>query len=87
MIGERMKTQRLAKGMTLQDLSECSEVSIGTLSDLEAGRRRNPTITVAFKIASALGVSLSELAGDEMMKAEYTEQERELVLAHRRIFK
>jgi len=59
----RLKELRTEKNLTQHQLARMGGVSQAYISDLEANRA-NPTITVAIKLANALGVSLMELIGD-----------------------
>jgi transcriptional regulator with XRE-family HTH domain len=59
----RLKEIRTEKNLSQGQLARMSGVSQAYISDLEANRA-NPTITVAIKLANALGVSLMELIGD-----------------------
>ncbi len=64
-IGIRIKEIRLARGMTLQTLSDASGLSPSMLSLVERGRA-SPSIGSLVVIASSLGVTMSDLvAGDE----------------------
>ena len=63
-IGLRIKEIRLARGMTLQTLSDASGLSPSMLSLVERGRA-SPSIGSLVVIASAFGVTMSDLvAGD-----------------------
>ena len=59
----RLKELRTEKNLSQGQLARMGGVSQAYISDLEANRA-NPTITVAIKLANALGVSLMELIGD-----------------------
>lgn len=48
--------------MTLMELHDKAEVGIGTISDVESGKRQ-PNTTTLLKLARALGVSLKTLTG------------------------
>lgn len=61
MYNNRMKQIRKETGMTLEELSQKTGISVGYLSHLERGSRENPTICVMDKIAYALGKSLLEV--------------------------
>ncbi len=58
-LGEKLKTLRLQDRLTLVELAEKSGVSKSLLSRIERGRSV-PTITTIEKIASALGIVLSD---------------------------
>ena len=64
MYHNRMREIRKEIGMTLEQLSEKTGISIGYLSHLEGGTRENPTICIMDKIAYALGRSLMEVFFD-----------------------
>lgn len=61
MYNNKMKEIRKEIGMTLEELSTKTGISVGYLSHLERGTRENPTICVMDKIAYALGKSLLEV--------------------------
>lgn len=61
MYHNRMKEIRKERGMTLEELSQKTGISVGYLSHLERGTRDNPTICIMDKIAYALGKSLLEV--------------------------
>ena len=61
MYNNKMKQIRKETGMTLEELSRKTGISVGYLSHLERGSRENPTICVMDKIAYALGKSLLEV--------------------------
>ena len=61
MYNNRMKEIRKEIGMTLEQLSEKTGISVGYLSHLERGTRDNPTICIMDKISYALGRSLQEV--------------------------
>lgn len=57
----KIKLLRLKKRMTLKDISKITGISDAYISQLENGKKANPTKEVLQKIATALGVPLSEL--------------------------
>jgi len=56
-----LKTARKTKGITQTELERLSGVDQTTISDLESGRKRRPSLETAVRIARALGVSPEEL--------------------------
>lgn len=58
--GSNLKAIRKKQALSLRDLSQVSGVSKTMLSEIETGKK-TPTITVACKIANAMGVSLAAL--------------------------
>ncbi len=61
-LGTRLRSLRQWRNMTLMDLHDKAEVGIGTISDVESGKRQ-PNTTTLLKLARALGVSLKILTG------------------------
>ncbi len=59
-IGPRVKALREAADLSLRDLAECSGVSAPMLSQVERGET-SPTLQVAARIATGLGLRLSQL--------------------------
>jgi transcriptional regulator with XRE-family HTH domain len=58
-IGDRIKSLRFAKELTILELENLSDVSAKTIYDVEAGgMARIPTL---FALSRALGVTLSDL--------------------------
>lgn len=60
LFGENVRKERLARGLTQQELAGRLEMERSYLSELERGRR-NPTVRVLGALAQALGVEPSEL--------------------------
>lgn len=59
-LSDRLRQLRRAQGLSLRALSERSGVSQGMLSEIERGSK-NPTVKLAYQIAQALGISISDL--------------------------
>ena len=68
-IAYRVRAARLARGLTLAQVSVRSGVSVGHLSRLENAERL-PTVRVLMQLAQALGVSLSDLVGESASESE-----------------
>ena len=62
-IGKRIKSQRLKLKLTLQDLSNRTQLSKGYLSKMEKSQKAPPVSTL-LNIAKALNVTLSFLFGE-----------------------
>ncbi len=60
LVGRRVKKLRQDCGWSLDEMAEASGVSRSMLSEIER-ERANPTLTVAFRIARAFGMSLENL--------------------------
>lgn len=57
----KMKQIRNELGITLAEISIKTGISIGYLSHLEKGTRKNPSIVVMDKIARALEMSVTDV--------------------------
>jgi DNA-binding XRE family transcriptional regulator len=60
-LSARLKEVRRAKKMTQQELAEKAGLHLTYVGHLELGKY-HPTVYVMWKIAKALGISMSELA-------------------------
>ncbi len=63
-LAERLRQLRSSRGLSLRKLSERSGVSQGMLSEIERGSK-NPTVKLAYQIAQALEISISDLLGED----------------------
>ena len=66
LLGQRLRSYRLAKGWSQEALALEAKINKNYLSDLERGNR-NPTILVLSKICHALNISFSELFDDHKL--------------------
>jgi XRE family aerobic/anaerobic benzoate catabolism transcriptional regulator len=64
LFGQRIRRLRDAKGQTQQALAESADISLKNFGEIERGRG-NPSLKQLQGIATALGVSLSELFDTE----------------------
>src|SRR5690349_2806731 len=76
--GEWLRQQRVAAGLTQEDLAERSGVSVRAIADLERGRTRKPYPSSVRALARALG--LPDETGSDLV-ARYR-AERDTVLAN-----
>lgn len=60
-LGQRLQAARLRAGMTQQMLCEKADLSYSTLTKIERGAIKSPSIFTIQSIATALGVGLDEL--------------------------
>jgi XRE family transcriptional regulator, master regulator for biofilm formation len=60
-LGRMLKALRTSKDMGLRELADKAEVPFGYLSELERGKKTNPSLAVLQRLARALGVKLEEL--------------------------
>jgi transcriptional regulator with XRE-family HTH domain len=63
MIGKQLQKTREAANISQAKLAKAAGIPVGTLRNLEQGRRI-PRLDTAIKLARALGVTLDELTGD-----------------------
>jgi transcriptional regulator with XRE-family HTH domain len=68
-VGATLQRLRLARGLTLEDLSRIAGVSKSMLSQIER-EKANPTIAITWRLANALGVGISELLASETREVE-----------------
>ena len=59
-----IKREREAPGLTIEQLAEKAAADVGVLSRLEAAHSFNPTVSILFRIARALGKELTLTIGD-----------------------
>ncbi|HJP96854.1 MAG TPA: HAD-IA family hydrolase [Candidatus Saccharimonadales bacterium] len=64
-LGSRLQAARLRAGMTQQMLCQKADLSYSTLTKIERGAIKSPSIFTIQNIATALGVSLDELLGSK----------------------
>lgn len=62
-LGQRLQAARLRAGMTQQVLCQKADLSYSTLTKIERGAIKSPSIFTIQHIATALGVGLDELLG------------------------
>jgi ribosome-binding protein aMBF1 (putative translation factor) len=60
-----IKKEREAQGLTVQQLAEKAAVDVEVLTHFEAANSFNPTISILFRIARALGKGLVLQLGDD----------------------
>jgi transcriptional regulator with XRE-family HTH domain len=63
-MGERVRTLRQRRRISLEALAERSQVSSSTISDIERGAKA-PTVLTLDRIATALGTTIARLLADE----------------------
>ncbi|QOY92406.1 helix-turn-helix transcriptional regulator [Massilia sp. UMI-21] len=68
-VGATLQRLRLARGLTLEDLSRIAGVSKSMLSQIER-EKANPTIAITWRLANALGVEIGELLSSEVRAVE-----------------
>jgi transcriptional regulator with XRE-family HTH domain len=76
MFGEKLKTARLAAGMTQEELAEKCGMKKQSISRYE-NSEREPNIRTAKKLADALNISLESLAVESL--ADLTSEQEQLI--------
>ncbi len=61
MIGKNLRKLRKKKGFSQEKLARLADISLNTLTKIESGFAKKPTIQTVVKLAKALGVSIDEL--------------------------
>lgn len=61
--GERLKTLRLTKGLTLEQLAFEADIELSQVHRVEKGKI-NPTLTTLIALSKGLGISLADLVGE-----------------------
>jgi FMN phosphatase YigB (HAD superfamily)/DNA-binding XRE family transcriptional regulator len=62
-LGARLQAARRKAGLSQQQMAQTANLSISTLTKIERGAIKSPSIFTIISIAAALGVSLDELLG------------------------
>ncbi len=70
-LGEKIKQLRLEKGCSSGQLAKESGVSRAYLWQLETGGKESPSLQILQKLASVLGVSVSELCDADPPKVDF----------------
>jgi transcriptional regulator with XRE-family HTH domain len=63
-VGQRLRAEREAHGLSLRELARRLEISPSALSQIETGRSR-PSVGTLYAIVTELGMSLDELFGSQ----------------------
>lgn len=62
--GSILKQRRINNGMTLQDVSDKTQLTKGYISLVERGEMKNPSINAMLAICESLGFSFYSLVAD-----------------------
>lgn len=63
-VGNRIKTLRLERRMTREELSEAADISVSFIYEIETGKKSFSVYTLK-RLTEALGVSTDYILGDE----------------------
>lgn len=58
-----LRALRTSRELGLRELAKKAKVPPGYLAELEAGKKKNPSLAVLQRLAKALGVPVAELLG------------------------
>ena len=58
-----LKTLRESKGLTQVELASKAKLTQPNLAELEAGKKKNPSLALLQRRAKALGIPVTELLG------------------------
>ena len=61
--GEKLKTLRTTKGLTLEQLAFEADIELSQVHRVEKGKI-NPTLTTLIALSKGLGISIAELVGE-----------------------
>ena len=64
-LGEKIRTRRLDREMTLAQLARRAGVSLPTVSHIELGRSQEPSARNLYALAKALDTTVEELMEDK----------------------
>jgi transcriptional regulator with XRE-family HTH domain len=65
---KNIRILREARGLTIEELSRATGVSVSYLSRLETGLRKVPSVFIVYKIAKVLGVTVEKLINDNAIE-------------------
>lgn len=63
-LADRIKTFRMKKKLSLQELADSAGVSKAHIWDLETGRSKNPSMDLLIKLANKLEIAVVDLVGE-----------------------
>ncbi len=65
LLGARVRAAREARGLSLRELARRAEVQVSDISRLERGLTGQPRLALAMALARAMGLTLSQLLGED----------------------
>lgn len=66
------KALRISKGLTQKDLAQIVGTTQTTITNIEKGITKNPSVDIAIKIANALELDIYELFGNEIINSSFS---------------
>jgi transcriptional regulator with XRE-family HTH domain len=84
-IGPFIAKRRAELGLSLDEVAKLSSCTKSHIWELEQGRSRNPTISMAMALCGALRCSLNSLLGTDVAQPIVSDDELELIAAYRAI--
>lgn len=85
-IGAFIASRRAELGLSLEDVARRAGTTKSHVWELEKGRSRNPSVTMALAMCEALQCGLNSLLGVDVSQPQFTDNEMALIAAHRGIF-
>jgi transcriptional regulator with XRE-family HTH domain len=70
MIGNNVRKLRKRRGISQEKLARLADISLNTLTKIESGFAKKPTIQTVVKLAKALNVSLDDLVRNAKEKID-----------------
>ncbi|GLC23751.1 helix-turn-helix domain-containing protein [Roseisolibacter agri] len=70
LLGARVRAAREERGLTLRELARRAEVQVSDISRLERGLTGQPRLALGMALARALGLTLSQLLGEDERPAD-----------------
>lgn len=64
MLGKNIKELRQKRRLSQEKLARLTDISLNTLTKIESGFTKRPSVQTIHKIAKALGISLDKLVED-----------------------
>lgn len=65
MIGNNLRKLRKKKGLSQEKLARLADISLNTLTKIESGFAKKPTIQTVVKLAKALNITIDELVREK----------------------
>lgn len=80
-LGDLLRQARTSVGLSLREAAKLAGTGVANLSEMETGKRRNPTIRTAGKLSSTYGIPIYRIVRASLHSIEEVKREhRESVL-------